>query len=44
MPQIKLPAPVMAFAVEPRTKGDEDKVFSGAAAAAGGGSDDRPAP
>jgi elongation factor G len=28
MPRIKLPAPVMAFAVEPRSKGDEDKVFT----------------
>jgi elongation factor G len=28
MPQIKLPAPVMAFAMEPRSKGDEDKVFT----------------
>jgi len=28
MPTIKLPAPVMAFAVEPKSKGDEDKVFS----------------
>jgi elongation factor G len=28
MPAIKLPAPVMAFAVEPKSKGDEDKVFS----------------
>src|SRR2546423_2400567 len=28
MPQIKLPAPVMAFAVEPKSKGDEDKVFT----------------
>jgi elongation factor G len=28
MPAEKLPAPVMAFAVEPKTKGDEDKVFS----------------
>lgn len=28
MPSISLPAPVMAFAVEPKTKGDEDKVFS----------------
>jgi elongation factor G len=28
MPQIKLPAPVMAFAVEPKNKGDEDKVFT----------------
>jgi elongation factor G len=27
MPQIKLPAPVMAFAVEPKAKGDEEKVF-----------------
>src|SRR5919202_1171366 len=28
MPQIKLPAPVMAFAVAPKAKGDEDKVFT----------------
>jgi elongation factor G len=28
MPSIKLPAPVMAFAVEPKHKGDEEKVFS----------------
>ncbi|HEX2016779.1 MAG TPA: elongation factor G [Solirubrobacteraceae bacterium] len=28
MPQIKLPAPVMAFAIEPKNKGDEDKVFT----------------
>ena len=28
MPSVKLPAPVMAFAVEPRSKGDEEKVFS----------------
>src|SRR5437764_2643384 len=28
MPQIKLPPPVMAFAIEPRSKGDEDKVFT----------------
>lgn len=28
MPSIPLPAPVMAFAIEPRTKGDEDKVFT----------------
>jgi elongation factor G len=28
MPSIKLPAPVMAFAIEPAAKGDEDKVFS----------------
>ncbi|HUA70080.1 MAG TPA: elongation factor G [Solirubrobacteraceae bacterium] len=28
MPSIKLPAPVMAFAVEPKSKGDEEKVFS----------------
>jgi elongation factor G len=28
MPQIKLPAPAMAFAVEPKSKGDEDKVFT----------------
>jgi elongation factor G len=28
MPQIKLPAPVMAFAITPKSKGDEDKVFT----------------
>jgi elongation factor G len=28
MPSIKLPAPVMAFAVEPKSKGDENKVFT----------------
>jgi elongation factor G len=28
MPSIKLPAPVMAFAIEPESKGDEDKVFT----------------
>src|SRR5438477_5030500 len=28
MPQIKLPPPVMAFAITPKSKGDEDKVFS----------------
>jgi elongation factor G len=28
MPSIRLPAPVMAFAMEPKSKGDEDKVFS----------------
>jgi elongation factor G len=28
MPSIRLPAPVMAFAVEPKTKGDEEKVFT----------------
>jgi elongation factor G len=28
MPSIPLPAPVMAFAMEPKAKGDEDKVFS----------------
>ena len=28
MPSIDLPAPVMAFAIEPKTKGDEDKVLS----------------
>jgi elongation factor G len=27
MPALKLPAPVMAFAVEPRSRGDEEKVF-----------------
>jgi elongation factor G len=28
MPQVKLPAPVMAFSIEAKAKGDEDKVFS----------------
>jgi elongation factor G len=28
MPTLKLPAPVMAFAVEPRSRGDEDKVLA----------------
>jgi elongation factor G len=28
MPQIKLPAPVMAFSIAPKSKGDEDKVFT----------------
>src|ERR1700760_3282526 len=28
MPSIKLPAPVMAFSVEPASKGDEEKVFA----------------
>ncbi len=28
MPSIRLPSPVMAFAVEPKSKGDEDKVFT----------------
>jgi len=28
MPSIKLPAPVMAFSIEPKTKGDEEKVFT----------------
>ena len=28
MPQIKLPPPVMAFSIEPKSKGDEDKVFT----------------
>jgi elongation factor G len=28
MPTERLPAPVMAFAIEPKTKGDEDKVFT----------------
>ena len=27
MPALKLPAPVMAFAIEPRSRGDEEKVF-----------------
>jgi elongation factor G len=28
MPRLKLPAPVMAFAVEPKSRGDEEKVFA----------------
>ena len=28
MPSITLPAPVMAFSIEPKAKGDEDKVFT----------------
>jgi elongation factor G len=28
MPRLKLPAPVMAFAVEPRSRGDEEKVLA----------------
>jgi elongation factor G len=28
MPRLKLPAPVMAFAVAPKSRGDEDKVFA----------------
>jgi elongation factor G len=28
MPRLRLPAPVMAFAVEPKSRGDEDKVLS----------------
>jgi elongation factor G len=28
MPRMKLPAPVMAFAVEPKSRGDEDKVLA----------------
>ena len=28
MPSVKLPAPVMAFSMEPASKGDEDKVFT----------------
>jgi elongation factor G len=28
MPSIKLPTPVMAFSIEPKSKGDEDKVFT----------------
>jgi elongation factor G len=28
MPRLKLPEPVMAFAVEPKSRGDEDKVLS----------------
>jgi elongation factor G len=28
MPPVKLPAPVMAFAIEPKAKGDEEKVFA----------------
>jgi elongation factor G len=28
MPRLKLPAPVMAFAIEPKSRGEEDKVFA----------------
>src|SRR4051794_35784601 len=28
MPAVKLPQPVMAFSIEPKAKGDEDKVFT----------------
>jgi elongation factor G len=28
MPRLQLPAPVMAFAVEPKSRGDEEKVFA----------------
>jgi elongation factor G len=28
MPAVQLPAPVMAFSIEPKSKGDEDKVFT----------------
>lgn len=28
MPSVPLPVPVMAFAIEPKTKGDEEKVFT----------------
>ena len=28
MPRLQLPAPVMAFAIEPKSRGDEDKVFT----------------
>src|SRR5436305_4857718 len=28
MPRLELPSPVMAFAVEPKSRGDEDKVLS----------------
>jgi len=28
MPRLKLPAPVMAFAVQPKSRGDEEKVFT----------------
>ncbi|HEY3729408.1 MAG TPA: elongation factor G [Solirubrobacteraceae bacterium] len=28
MPSIRLPTPVMAFSIEPKSKGDEDKVFT----------------
>ncbi len=44
MPAIALPQPVMAFAMEAKSKGDEDKVFSCTAPSSGGGPDDRPAP
>jgi elongation factor G len=28
MPRLKLPAPVMAFAIEPKNRGDEEKIFA----------------
>jgi elongation factor G len=28
MPAVRMPAPVMAFAIEPKSKGEEDKVFT----------------
>ncbi len=43
MPRLKLPAPVMAFAVEPKNRGDEEKMFALASPPAGGGPHDRPA-
>ena len=44
MPPQQAARPVMAFAIEPKSKGDEDKVLHRPAAPAGGGPDDRPAP
>ncbi len=44
MPRLQLPAPVMAFAIEPKSRGDEEKVFASLRRLAGGGPDDRPAP
>ncbi len=43
MPSIKLPAPVMAFAIEPKTQGRRGQGVHGPAAPPGGGPHDRPA-
>ena len=43
-PPLDLPAPVMAFAFEPKSKGDEEKAASGAPPPRGGGPDARRPP
>ena len=43
-PPLDLPAPVMAFAYEPKSKGDEEKAATRAAAPRGGGPDARRPP